>query len=239
MYRIAICDDELTVCSQIEMMVLAYAKKTSQEIEVDVYTSGEEMCRNMMEAVEYNLIFLDIELKALNGVEVGRIIREEMKDDIVHIIYISAVQGYAMELFEIRPINFLIKPLTEEKIAKNLAKSIELTECENQVFEFKVAKTFYKIPYKDIYYFVSEGKKVKIVTKNEIKEYYGKLNDSIEVLPEDEFFAIHKSYIVHYMYVTEYRYDCLKMINDQTLPISQAYRKEIRDKLLNQRKGRK
>lgn len=239
MYRVAICDDDFTVCSQLEKVILEYAKRQSQPLEVDVYTSGEEMCRCMKDSVEYHVIFLDIELKMLNGVEIGKMIREEMKDEIVHIIYISAVQGYAMELFAIRPLNFLIKPLKEEEIIKNLEKSIELSNKENKVYEFRLGKSYYKIPLKDVYYFASEGKKVKIVTNYEELEYYGKLADVKMTLPEDDFLAIHKSYIVNCKYIIQYKYDSITLTNHEELPISQAFRKEIRDKLLNQRRDRK
>lgn len=239
MFRIAICDDDLNVCSEIEKIILEYAKNTSQEIDIDVFVSGEELCKYMKQGVEYSLIFLDIELKLLNGVRIGKIIREEMNNEFVHILYISATQRYAMDLFEVRPLNFLLKPLSKEKILKNLKKSIQLMNQENKVFEFKIGKTFYKIPYKEILYFVSQGKKVKIVTKNSIREYYGKLANIRQILPRDHFLTIHKSYIANAYYIMEYQYECLKLVNEEVLPISQTYRKTIREKLLKQKRGRR
>jgi DNA-binding LytR/AlgR family response regulator len=239
MYRVAVCDDDLSVCSQVEKVILEYSKNQSVPIEVDVYTSGEEMCRCMQGAMEYHIIFLDIELKMINGVEVGKIIREEMKNEIVHILYISAMQGYAMELFAIRPLNFLVKPLKEEDIIKNLEKSMELSYHDNKVFEFKLGKAYYKVAIKDIYYFASEGKKVKIITNKDDLEYYGKLGDVRNTIPQDDFLTIHKSYIVNSRYILQYKYDTITLVNGEELPISQAYRKEIRERLLNQRRDRK
>ncbi len=75
-----------------------------------------------MEGTNYDLLFLDIELPQINGVAVGRYIRETIKNEIIQIAYISSKQKYAMELFEMHPINYLVKPLTYEKIAKVIDK---------------------------------------------------------------------------------------------------------------------
>lgn len=177
MFRIAICDDELMICSQIEDIILKISNEISEKIEVEVFYSGEELCEYMLNQSNFDLIFLDIELKLLNGVQVGRKIREEMKNDIVQIVYISGKQGYAMDLFEIRPMNFLVKPLSKEKITQVVKKFIELSRRGNQYFQFNIGKTLYKIPLKDILYFESEMKKIKVITKDSIKECYGKLSD--------------------------------------------------------------
>jgi len=89
MFRIAICDDETVICAGIEQVLLDYGKTCLEDIEVEVFTSGEELCHFMQKEEEFDLIFLDIELKQMNGVEVGKMIRDEMKNEIVQIVYIS------------------------------------------------------------------------------------------------------------------------------------------------------
>ncbi|WP_097026713.1 LytR/AlgR family response regulator transcription factor [Clostridium peptidivorans] len=239
MFRIAICDDESMICGQIEDIILKVSNEISEKIEVEVFYSGEELCEYMLNQSNFDLIFLDIELKLLNGVEVGRKIREEMKNDIVQIVYISGKQGYAMDLFEIRPMNFLVKPLSKEKITQVVKKFIELSQRGNQFFEFNSGKTLYKIPLKDILYFESEMKKIRVITKDSTKECYRKLSDVQQVIGNSHFLFIHKSYLVNYFYVAEYQYDSIKLTNGDILPISQNHRKDIRQKLLNLKKGRK
>ena len=239
MFHIAICDDELIVCNQIEDIILKVSSEISEKIEVEVFYSGEELCEYMLRQSDFDLIFLDIELKLLNGVQVGRKIREEMGNDIVQIVYISGKQGYAMDLFEIRPMNFLVKPLSKEKITQVVKKFIELSGKGNQYFQFNIGKTLYKIPLKDILYFESEMKKIKVITKDSIKECYGKLSDVQQEIGNSDFLLIHKSYLVNYFYVAEYQYESIKLTNGDILPISQNHRKDIRQKLLNLKKDRK
>lgn len=237
MFRVAICDDQEIICTFIEGTILNYSENTLVEIEVEVFYSGETLCEFIEKEHGFDLIILDIELKCISGIEVGRKIREEMQDEITKILYISGVQGYAMDLFETRPFNFLIKPLEEEMIIKYLEKAIQLTEKEKKFFEFGTGRVFYKLPYEEILYFESEDKKIRVIAKNDIYEYYGKLSDIEKSISNKEFLLIHKSYIVNYLYVSEARYERLRLTNGRELPISQPYRKAVRDILLKRRKG--
>ncbi|WMJ86365.1 LytR/AlgR family response regulator transcription factor [Anaerocolumna sp. MB42-C2] len=126
MFRIAICDDETIICSEIEQIILDYRKMCLEEIEMEVFTSGEELCHFMKNGEEFDLIFLDIELKNMNGVQVGKIIREGMKNETVQIVYISGKDNYYLELFEVRPMHFIHKPIEREKIIKDIEKAMEL-----------------------------------------------------------------------------------------------------------------
>lgn len=234
-FNIAICDDEINICSQIENIILNHSSELGKKVEVEVYTSGEELCKSFYDGMYFDMIFLDIELKMLNGVEVGKKIRDEMQNETTSIVYISGKDSYAMDLFDVRPLNFLIKPLKAEKIVEVVKKAIELSKKSNYFFEFNIGKTFYKVPHKSILYFESRGKKIKIVTKDGVKEFYGKLNDVDKQIASEDFILIHKSYLVNYFYVSEYQYEYVKLFNGVILPISQHNRKYVHKKLLNRR----
>ena len=236
MLHIAICDDENYVCVQVERILINLNKSLPKKIEVDVFYSGETLFQFLSDGVYYDMIFLDIELQMLNGVEIGRKIRNELNNETTQIVYISGKDSYAMELFDIRPLNFLIKPLQEEKIEAAVRKAIDLVEKGNHYFEYKIGRTNNKIPIKDIIYFESEGKKVKMVLQNQNHEFYSKLIDIEQHLNNKVFISIHKSYLVNYLHVVEYQYDNVKMSDGTILPISQQHRKSVRDRLLQFRR---
>lgn len=106
MFRIAVCDDNDAVCSAIENTIDSFFKTESIHYEIDSFQSGEELLEELNDHVKYDLIYLDIELAQLNGVAVGRYIRENLLDDYTQIAFISAKPSYALELFQIRPIHF-------------------------------------------------------------------------------------------------------------------------------------
>lgn len=232
MLRIAVCDDDNTICSQIEGILSKLSDLFVEKMEVEILYSGESLCQFLLNGVYYDVIFLDIELKAINGVEVGKKMRDEMHNETTQIVYISGKDSYAMELFETRPLNFLIKPLQEEKIEKILKKVIELTAKNNYFFEYKIGRTQNKIPIKDILYFESSGKKVKIFIQDEVHEFYGKLSDVEKQLANKDFIQIHKSYLVNYFHVIKYQYENVQMSNNTVLSISQQHRKSVSDRLL-------
>ncbi len=238
MLRIAICDDDNYICSELESILIELSKILPKKIEVEVFYSGESLIQYLSEGVFFDVIFLDIEFQILNGVEVGRKIRDELNNEITQIVYISGKNSYAMELFDIRPLNFLIKPLQKEKIETVVRKAIDLVDKSNHFFEYKTGRKKNKIPIKDILYFESDGKKIKMILQSEMYEFYGKLFGVKQQLGEQDFIPIHKSYLVNYYHVIEYQYDCVKMSNKTMLPISQQHRKFVRDRLLQRmRKG--
>lgn len=231
MYKIAICDDENIICSEIERIILEYQNNVIP-LEIDIYYSGEEFYRFLSEGLQYDLIFLDIELIHMNGVTVGKKIRKELADDITQIVYISAKQEYAMELFETRPLNFLIKPISKDNVINTLNKALSLANMGEEVFKFKHGKNYYRIPVKDILYFESHNKMIKVVTVKKTDQFYGKISDIQKLLHSKEFTLIHKSYLINILYISEYRYESVKLTNGVELPISLPYRKETRQKLL-------
>lgn len=237
---IAICDDDPHVCAQVEAFLLGFDKKFGEKGEIDVFFCGEALLFHISSGVHYDIIFLDIELELLSGIEVGSIIREEYHNEITQIVYISGSDSYAMELFAVRPLHFLIKPLQEELIRAVMRKAMELIDKGNHFFECRIGRVQNRIPLKDILYFESEGKKIRIAhCDNKNYEFYGKLNEIEQQVDSQDFLIIHKSYLVNYCYVIEYQYEYVKMSNQIILPISQQHRKEVRERLMKRRRERR
>lgn len=235
MLKIAICDDDKALCMQLKDMLNEIIENTDAEIYV--FNTGEELCDLLINGSRFDIIFLDIELCEINGVEVGKKIRNELNDELTQIIYISAKDSYAMELFDIRPLNFLVKPLKREKIESVLKTAKRIMLSSNQYYEYKIGNVNFNILISDILYFESSGRKVKIILNDDIKEYYGKLSEVEEKIKDNDFFFIHKSYFINYNHVIEYAYEYVKMSNNEVLGISQNNRKAVREKLLQKKQG--
>ena len=235
MLKIAICDDDKALCMQLKDMLNEIIENTDAEIYV--FNTGEELCDLLINGSRFDIIFLDIELCEINGVEVGKKIRNELNDELTQIIYISAKDSYAMELFDIRPLNFLVKPLKREKIESVLKTAKKIMYSSNQYYEYKIGNVNFNVLISDILYFESSGRKVKIILNDDIKEYYGKLSEVEEKIKDNDFFFIHKSYFINYNHVIEYAYEYVKMSNNEVLGISQNNRKAVREKLLQKKQG--
>ncbi|MDE5937780.1 MAG: LytTR family DNA-binding domain-containing protein [Lachnospiraceae bacterium] len=230
MYRIGICDDDKILCSLLEEQLQELSADISVTFEIEVWYSGESLERDLRRGVGLDILFLDIELVQKNGIETGAFIRDEMGDTDTHIVYISSKQGYAMELFKIQPLEFLIKPVSAVRLREVLERSMRRNRCAESSFAFQRGSQIFRIPIREIIYFMSMDKKVFIIKKDGQEEFYGKLKHVMEQLPTG-FLMIHQSYVIHQEYVSEYSYESIKMMNGDVLSVSKPYRKEVRTKI--------
>ncbi len=236
--RIAVCDDDLKVCEQLVGVIDTLNETSLEHSDVKVYHDGIDLYNDFLSGVTFDIVILDIQMEQLDGVSLGNLLRDKLKNEYLDIIYISSERDFAMDLFHSRPLNFLVKPVNEDELIESLKKSVNLREKGIQNFEFKVGTTSHRIPVKEIIYFEGRGRKVKVTSIKGVYEFYGKMSDIKKKLTDFDFMTIHKSYIINYKYIKEITYESVKMSNNVTLVISQNYRSVVRAEQLS-RGGKK
>ena len=230
MYRVGICDDDKILCSLLEAQIQRLSAELLTKFEIEVWYSGESLECDLKKGAELDIIFLDIELLQKNGIEIGTFIRDEMEDTDTHIVYISSKQGYAMELFKVQPLEFLVKPISAVRLKEVLERSMKRKKYAESCFEYQRGSRIFRVSVREILYFMSMDKKVLMIKKEGQEEFYGKLKNVMEQLPAG-FLMIHQSYVIHQEYVSEYSYESIKMMNGDVLSVSKPYRKEVRAKI--------
>lgn len=233
MYNIGICDDGENICASIENMLIQCAEEMNIQLDTNVWYTGEGLRDYLEKGNPLDILFLDIELIQMSGIEVGNYIRNQLDDMGMQIIYISGKASYAQQLFKTQPLDFLVKPISQSQIRDVLEMALKVIKRKKERFEFQQGKNYYYVPMGDIVYLGSEGRKVKIVTLKETFECYGRLREVAQRLPED-FIVIHKSYIVNKEYIFRYTYEMVELVNGTILAISPANRKQIRERLLRE-----
>jgi len=235
MVWIAICDDEIKIGAEVECALVEIFDQQKIEYEIDVFFSGEELCRKMESGAHYDLIFLDIQFAEdkLNGVEVGRLIRNAHQNHLVSIVYISWTKKYALDLFDLQPLNFLVKPLARERIEEVIQKYMTIAGLWSKEFTYKKGHDAYKVQTKNIVYIESHGRKLILhLADNKKEEFYGSLKEAyLEQLQKFDFLFIHAAFVVNYDYVAAVKYNQLFLTDYETpLPISPNRRAEIRER---------
>jgi DNA-binding LytR/AlgR family response regulator len=230
--RIAVCDDNEHIGFEIEEYAQKICSVQNIKAETDVYFSGEELCKKLATGECYDLIFLDIEMEKINGIEVGLKIRDVIGDELIPIVYISWNREYALELFKIHPLDFLIKPLTIENVSAVINRYLKITNLRFANFSYKYGHDNYILKLSDIRYFESNDRKIIIHKTTGDDEFYGSLEKIYnDQLKQNNFLYIHKSFIVNYDYVSAFEYEQVILNDKQTvLPIAQPKRKEIRQR---------
>jgi len=232
MLHIAICDDETIIGAELERDLIDILSRLNVKYEIDVFFAGEELCQKMKAGAHYNLIFLDIELGGINGVEVGRLIRDVQQNHLASIVYISWEKKYALQLFDIQPLNFLIKPLKHEQIEEVIKKYLKIAGLWTGEFSYKKGHDNYKIPIKEIVYLESHDRKLALhLADGRKEEFYGSLKATYEEqLKKFDFLFVHNSYVVNYDYVTALKFEQVILADNQvSLPISKHRRNEVRE----------
>lgn len=238
MLKIAIVDDENIVCSQIEKVLINTAIEENMKFDIDVYYSGKKICEHLKSnECCYDVIFLDIEMQGFNGVEVGNFIRNILKNDAMQIIYISGKTEYALDLFQFSPLDFIVKPLRQQKISEVIKKAIRILGICSDVFCYKSEKGIVQVSVRDILCFESLDRKIQITTIEGDDRFYGSLEDIHKQLKKFGFFYCHRSYIVNYRHIKLFSYALLELDNGKSVPVSRSKRTEVQQLQLQMESG--
>ncbi len=227
MFTIAICDDQNEICLELLSFIHQYEKKNALTFQVDIFHSAEKVIDAIESGRRFDLLFLDIELKQLNGVELGIRLREQYADEDIQIVYISAKETYALSLFQVRPLHFLVKPLSFPHVTSVIELAIKLN-YKHCYYHYKIGRTSYKKQVQDILYFESAGRQIQMVTHSEKLLIYDKMEQVAKQLKDFRFLWIHKSILVNYQHIITFAYDHVVMSNGTVLSISQSRRSAIR-----------
>lgn len=228
--NIAICDDDIKVTSLVENYLCEITRNTDINISIDVFYDGSTLvdhCKN--QKMRYDIIYLDIEMKTMGGIEAAKNIR--LYDREVILIFVSNYDNYLKELLEIEPFRFLDKPIVKEDFENYFYKAINRIKNNDEAFTFKYQKEHYKIRYRDIIYFESCKRVIIIITQDTMYQFYGKLNDIEKLIYEKKhnFLRIHQSYLVNLKYIKKISFSYIELENGELLKISDERQKKVRD----------
>ena len=162
--------------------------------------NGEDFYKFIVNEHDFDLVFLDIQMDRLDGIEIGHLIREKLKNNLMQIVYITSLDNRDRELFAIRPMGFIAKPIKNSDIVKSVDTYLDLFKDMNKMFNFISDRQHLKIPYERIIYLTSNDKLISLYTDNNIFSFYGQLSDVAKGLPF-QFLSIHKSYIINKFYI--------------------------------------
>lgn len=230
--KIAICDDNIPVTTEIESMLCAISRQDYINMDIDVYFDGESLYRNIEQGDNYELIYLDIEMENMNGIQTAQFIRSRNIPSLL--IYISAYDTYFEQLFEVEPFRFMSKPIDFNKFYSYFQAAYKKLRCNSQFFTFAFHQKYTKIPVSEIIYLESRGRDILIHTTSVIHRFLGKL-DQIEVYTNEhkwDFIRIHKSYLINPYHLISLTLSDVRLSNGCSLRVSPKFQKALRIKYM-------
>ena len=204
MINCIIVEDELPAREELK-----YFLNEEKEIKLIAEFDNPLDTLNFLENNTADVIFLDINMPDMNGISLGKIITKMYPD--MKIVFITAYKDYAVDAFEIKAFDYLLKPYSESRI-KNLLKSLvnvktELTSSIKNSSLKKITvnidERLYVISLNDIDY-IEASEKETLIFSNQ-KKYVSKIKTSKweEMLKGDNFYRCHRSFIVNLDKITE------------------------------------
>jgi DNA-binding LytR/AlgR family response regulator len=186
--------------------------------------------------VPFDIIFLDIELGDTTGIAVAEQIRTETDhrfDERPALVFVSAHESYCKELFQFDTTAFLSKPIDADAVKSLLLKVYKQLRNPRQVFTYRFNDTMFRTPLGDILFFKSRVHKIEMVTKADVKPFYGKLDEVEAQLKHPGFVRIHHSLLVNLDNVERFEKGALFLPGDRSLPLARGKQKEVRRKIMD------
>lgn len=227
-----ICDDNPVTLSYISKYLHRAFQSYNQEAIISSHSSSKELEEKISDGNHYDLYFLDIDMPKLNGIELGRIIRE--KDPGAVILFVSAKEEYVFDTFQVNAYRFIRKSNFEADI--NEAIHTYCTKMNMLTPEYfltlQVQNEVYRIDLNKVLYIESKDKYLDVVTAEETLVIRYKISDLEKLLQTSHFLRIHKSFLVNCRYIYQIKGRQLFLDNGKDLPVSRYRVDEVLQKYM-------
>lgn len=224
MINIGICDDEASMRRLLRAPLEQKLQLLGADYRIFEYDCGETLLTRP-ETEWLDILFLDIEMKQLSGMETARNLRK--RDSHTLLIFVTAYPDFVFQGYEVHAFHYILKPYENQKIMKVLEQAVkELGQNREHYFTLEQKSGTTKIPAKKILAFSSDRRKIIISLEDGNKlEFYGKL-DAVETDLPDYFIRCHNRHLVNLNYVTALEKDGCTL-RSQSFPVSRAYRQSV------------
>lgn len=223
--NVGIVEDEKIYKEQLIQILDQWGLETCCEMIYSTATSGEAFLSKLPK--EMDILFLDIQLTKMNGVELAHELRKKQ----IHceIVFLTAYREYVFQGYQVRALNYLLKPISYLEIKKCMNFIYERLKVEHYVF--RKQQNIYKIPYSDILYFSSSKHYVDIKTMQTTYRQLEPLKNILTHLPL-EFMQCHRTTIVNIHHIQCINGNNITMSDNVILPVSKTYLPSIRNGIL-------
>ena len=232
MLTIAICDDEKKICDYIESRTTEFLAKNDLEAEVSVFYDGSELLKKCESNTQnFDIIFLDIKMKTLNGVECAKLLRDIGVNSLI--VFITSSAEYVFSGYEVKAFRYILKTDLVNAFSRVFSECLlELKKLDTSFFTVKTSSSVKNIPLSDILYFESNKRLLNIHTKNEVVSFYEKLDNVENELKEKDFIRIHQSFLVNAQKIKSVSKDAVLLSNDFSLPVSKSKATKVKEAYL-------
>lgn len=227
--KIAICEDQAVQMDLLNSKITNWANEKGINILIDNSSSAESFLFQWSDYNKYDIIFLDIKLSKMSGIELSNIIREKNKT--MDIVFVTGFFKYALHGYKVGALQYLMKPVKKLDLQFCLDKTLNRIsdKCETSMIILDTSKHIIKLDYNEIHYCIMFSPYIDIHTNSEKITLRKKISEMEEILPNEYFVRCHRSYIVNLKYIKSITKSNVVLESGFKIPISRGKYKEIND----------
>ena len=232
--KIAICDDERIQTQSLTQKLSLFAETRHKHFEIQAYSSAEAFLFAYRENRDVDILFLDIEMGQMNGIELAREIRAD--NETVQIVFITGYPDYIGEGYDVDALHYLLKPVDTQKLYEVCERALANLQKQPRFHLLPVGKEVVRVYEKDILYAETQGHYLRLVTKK--GEHRLRMT-----LPElstrlgDSFFKCSRSYLAGLLHVSRITKTSVILEDGTDLPLGKGLYDEINTALIRFLRG--
>lgn len=231
--KIAFCDDDKTSLNVIAGAVASILQQQEIPAQVEKYTSPLELL-DCCQRMQMDLVFLDIEMPGLNGIELGQKLREVTAA--TEIIYVSHREDCVFHALQVHPFGFVRKShfLKDiEDVTCSYLTMLEKRRTEKNVV-VQTQSGYLRVPVSHVLYFEGGGtyQHMYVEGRTEPVRITSRMQKLEEELTPHGFLRVHKGYLVNFSAIDRFGGDELVLTSGTSIPISRSKVREVREKYL-------
>ncbi|WP_318065792.1 LytR/AlgR family response regulator transcription factor [Clostridium boliviensis] len=225
--KIAVCDDDGNMIQELKNKICDYMNKTSYNADILSFSSAEDLLKY---DESFDIIFLDIQMSSLTGMEAAKRLRQSGSESFI--IFVTILKEYVYDAFSVEAADYLLKPLNSQRFQSTMDRIIHyVLEKKTAVLTIQKGSWCQSVHFADILYCEAINRKIFVHTKQEIIDYYFRINELEKQLAPD-FFCCHRSYLVNLHAVIGYENGQAKLVNGENIPVSRLRRQEFIEAML-------
>ena len=223
MVKIGICDDEPEMRKPLRQILEQVLQLQGVEYLISESESGEELTAGIS-CLDIDILFLDIEMRSLDGIETAKLLRRKGMKGII--IFVTAYPDFVFQGYEVHAFHYILKPYRKEKIEEVLRQALhELDLSKERYFVIEQKARVIRIPLSQTIAFKSDRRKVEALLEEDFVAFYGRIDEVCRELPSC-FIRIHNRYIVNLSYVTT-------LERDRCIPVSYTHLDVYKRQVIN------
>lgn len=218
-YKIALCDDSESDRDYVLAMVKCWAADKGHVIHADAFPSAESFLFHYAEKGDYDILFLDIKMGAMDGLTMAKKLRQD--NEIVQIVFITGFADYIADGYEVSALHYLMKPVNRDKLFAVLDRAVAALQKTEKSILLPIGGETLRLSTSRIQYVESFSHNAAIVTETDILQVKMPISELAKLLGE-AFIRCHRSYLVNLEHIARLSRTEVFLDSNKTLPLSRS-----------------